>query len=168
LRSGGVTGIHPAKEGQLYISANTPHFWRALCTLLGLPELAEDPNYDTVRKRAKRAAEIVPRIREALKARTALEWEDIFGEEAPCCAVRPIEEMFDHPQVLAEGLAATVEHPRVGSYRGLRKPLKFSAAAGPEPFGAPALGQHTDEILSSAGYASGEIAELRKIGVIPP
>ncbi len=168
LRSGGITGIHPAKEGQLYISANTPRFWRALCTLIGLPELAEDPNYDTVRKRAKRAAEIVPKIREALQSRTAIEWEDVFGEQAPCCAVRPIEEMFDHPQVLAEGLVTDVEHPRVGSYRGLRKPLKFSAAPGPEPFGAPSLGQHTDEILSSIGYTGEEIAGLRNLGVIPP
>lgn len=168
LRSGGITGIHPAKEGQIYISANTAHFWRALCNLIGLPELAENPNYDSVRKRAKRASEIVPRIREALQSHTASEWEDIFGEQAPCCAVRPIEEMFDHPQVLAEGLVTTVDHPGVGSYRGLRKPLKFSAAPGPEPFGAPSLGQHTDEILSSAGYTSGEIAGLRKLGVIPP
>lgn len=167
LRSGGITGIHPAKEGEIYLSANTPRFWQALCALIGLPELADDPNYDTVRKRARRSAELVPKIREALRAHTASEWEEILAEQAPCCAVRPIEEMFDHPQVLAEGLVAAVEHSRVGGYRGLRKPLKFSAAPGPEPFGAPALGQHTDEILSGAGYTGAEIAELRKLGAIP-
>jgi len=62
---------------------------------------------------------------------------------------------------------ATVEHSRAGSYRGLRKPLKFSAAPGPEPFGAPSLGQHTNEVLAEAGYTGGEIAELRKLGAIP-
>ncbi len=165
LRSGGITGIHPTGAGELYISANTPHFWRALCSLVGLPDLASNPRYDTVRKRAKCAAEIVPAIREALKSRTAREWEEIFGEQVPCCAVRPIEEMFDHPQVLAEGLVTTVEHPRLGSYRGLRKPLKFSRAPGPEPFAAPALGQHTDEILANAGYTAVDIAQLRKLGV---
>jgi hypothetical protein len=30
-----------------------------------------------------------------------------FGERVPCAAVRPIEDMFDHPQVLAEDLVAT-------------------------------------------------------------
>jgi crotonobetainyl-CoA:carnitine CoA-transferase CaiB-like acyl-CoA transferase len=168
LRSGGITGIHPTADGEIYLSANTPHFWRALCTLVGLPELAEDPNYDTVRKRAKRAAEIVPLVRSALGQRTATEWEGIFGEQVPCCAVRAIEDMFDHPQVLAEGLVATLGHSRAGSYRGLRKPLKFSAAPGPEPFGAPSLGQHSDEILSGIGYTGDEIAELRKLGAIPP
>jgi crotonobetainyl-CoA:carnitine CoA-transferase CaiB-like acyl-CoA transferase len=168
LRSGGITGIHPTADGEIYLSANTPHFWRALCTLVGLPELAADSNYDTVRKRAKRAAEIVPLVRSALGQRTATEWEGIFGEQVPCCAVRAIEDMFDHPQVLAEGLVATLGHSRAGSYRGLRKPLKFSAAPGPEPFGAPSLGQHSDEILSGIGYTGDEIAELRKLGAIPP
>lgn len=166
LRSGGVTGIHPTRQGELYLSANTAHFWRALCTLIGLPELAEDTNYATVRKRAERASEIVPVIRGALAARSALEWERIFGEQVPCCAVRPIEDMFDHPQVCSEGLVATFEHVKAGAYRGLRKPLKFRATPGPEPFAAPALGQHTEEILSNAGYSSEEIAELRKTGAV--
>jgi crotonobetainyl-CoA:carnitine CoA-transferase CaiB-like acyl-CoA transferase len=61
LRSGGTM------EGYIYISANTPHFWQSLCELVGLPELARDPGYDTVRKRSQHAAEIVPRIRTALR-----------------------------------------------------------------------------------------------------
>jgi crotonobetainyl-CoA:carnitine CoA-transferase CaiB-like acyl-CoA transferase len=167
LRSGGVTGIHPTKDGAIYLSANTLHFWQALCALIGLPHLAEDSDYDTVRKRANCAAELVPRIREALLAHSAIEWEEIFGERVPCCAVRTIEEMFDHPQALAEGLVATVEHPRIGSYKGLRQPLKFGSAPGPEPFAAPVYGQHTDEVLASIGYSADEIAELRRLGVVP-
>lgn len=53
LRSGGVTGIHPTSEGFIYISANPPRFWRALCELTDLPELSRDPKFDTVRKRAR-------------------------------------------------------------------------------------------------------------------
>jgi formyl-CoA transferase len=57
MRSGGVTGIHPTGDGYIYISANTPHFWRSLCELLGVPELADDSRYDTIRKRAQKAAD---------------------------------------------------------------------------------------------------------------
>lgn len=167
MRSGGITGIHPTKGGSIYISANTPHFWRAFCELVGLPELAEDPNYDTVRKRALHASEIVPRIREALRGRTAIEWEERFGERVPCGVVRPIEDMFDHPQVLAEGLVATFEHKTVGRYRGLAKPLKFSESPVPEPFAAPCLGQHTSEVLTRFGYSAEELEQLRKRKVIP-
>ena len=77
MRSGGITGLHPTREGYLYLSANTPHFWKALCEKTGLPELANDPRYDTVRKRAQHAAEIVPKLRAALMTRTALEWEAV-------------------------------------------------------------------------------------------
>jgi formyl-CoA transferase len=164
LRSGGVTGIHPTREGEIYLSANTPAFWKALCAMTGLPHLAEDARYETVRKRARYAAEIVPPLRNALQAHTAIGWEEIFGDQVPCCAIRSIEEMFDHPQVIAEGLVTILDHARVGAYRGLRKPLKFGATPGPEPFAAPALGQHTDEILADLGYTKDEISRLRKIG----
>jgi formyl-CoA transferase len=146
MHSGGVTGIHPAKEGHLYLSANTPHFWRALCERTGLPELAADERYDTVRKRAQHAGEIVPRLREALLARTAEEWETVFGDDVPCAAARRVEDMFDHPQVAAEEMIATVTHPVVGSYRGLTRPVTFSRTPGPEPFGAPVLGGHNTVI----------------------
>ncbi|HST45145.1 MAG TPA: CoA transferase, partial [Luteimonas sp.] len=63
MRSGGVTGIHPTREGHIYISANTPRFWKALCAQTGLDALGDDPRYDTVRKRAEAAGEIVPRLR---------------------------------------------------------------------------------------------------------
>lgn len=167
MRSGGITGIHPTKAGSIYISANTPHFWRAFCDSIALPELARDSAYDTVRKRALHAAELIPRIREALKTRTALEWEELFGDRVPCGAVRPIEDMFDHPQVLAEKLVATFEHKTVGRYRGMAKPLKFSHSPGPEPFAAPSLGEHTAEVLTRFGYSAEELAHLRQRKVIP-
>jgi crotonobetainyl-CoA:carnitine CoA-transferase CaiB-like acyl-CoA transferase len=149
MRSGGVTGIHPTREGYLYLSANTPHFWRALCEKTGLVDLVAEPRYDTVRKRAEHAAEIVPKLHEALATRSALEWEALFGDEVPCAAARRIEDMFDHPQVLAEGMVTTLEHPAVGRYRGVAHPIKFGRTPGPAPFAAPQLGQDSDAVLSA-------------------
>jgi len=147
MRSGGVTGIHPAREGHLYLSANTPHFWAALCRLTGLHELASDPRYDSVKKRAERATELLPRLHAALAARTALEWESLFGDEVPCAAARKVEDMFEHPQVLAEGMVGGFEHAVIGPYRGVKKPIVFGRTPGAEPFAAPSLGQHGDEVL---------------------
>lgn len=150
MRSGGVTGIHPTKEGYIYISANTSHFWRALCENTGLVELLLTDRYDSVRKRAQCHGEIVPKLHAALAARTALEWEALFGEEVPCAAARSVEDMFDFPQVLAEDLVGTFEHPTIGRYRGLTRTLKFSRTPGPEPFAAPVLDQHGDRIKAEA------------------
>jgi crotonobetainyl-CoA:carnitine CoA-transferase CaiB-like acyl-CoA transferase len=161
MRSGGITGIHPTREGYLYISANTPHFWQALCEKTGLGALASDERYDSVRKRALHCDEIVPRLHEALATRSALEWEALFGDAVPCAAARSIEDMFDDPQVLAEDMVATYDYPGVGRYRGFRQPIRFGDTSGPAPLAAPAFGQHSDAVLRDAGLSDDEIADLR-------
>lgn len=160
MRSGGITGLHPTRTGHLYLSANTPHFWKALCELTGLSDLADDPRYDTVRKRAQHADVLVPRLREALRARTAVEWEAHLGERVPCAAARPVEDMFEHPQVVAEGILAEFEHERVGRYRGMAHPVHFPGGPAPAPFTAPELGQDSRAILADLGYAPGDIERL--------
>ncbi len=149
MRSGGVTGIHPAREGFLYISANTPHFWKALCEKTGLTSLSDNPRYDSVKKRAGHAAEIVPQLHEALNSRTALEWETLFGEDVPCAAARNVADMFDHPQVQAEDMITDFTHPVAGRYRGFTRPIKFGRTPGPQPFAAPTLGQHSGTVHAS-------------------
>ena len=148
MRSGGVTGIHPTADGWLYISANTPHFWQALCEKTGLPELAADPRYDTVRKRAAHSDELLARLHAALAARSALEWEALFGEDVPCAAARKVEDMFEHPQVQAGEMIASLPHPVLGSYRGITRPIVFGRTPGPQPFAAPVFDQDTASVLA--------------------
>lgn len=148
MRSGGVTGIHPTREGHIYISANTPHFWQSLCEKTGLLDILQNERYDSVKKRAQHVGEILPRLHEALQAHSAREWEQIFGQEVPCAAARSVEDMFDDPQVAAEEMITTFRHPVVGSYRGFTKSIKFSRTPCPEPFAAPTFGQHTRDILA--------------------
>lgn len=156
MRSGGVTGIHPAREGYIYISANTPRFWQALCDKTGLAALAADERYDSVRKRAEHVQGIVPLLHEALATRTAMEWEALFGDEVPCAAARRIEDMFDHPQVLAEDMVTSIEHPVVGTYRGVTRPIAYGRTPGPAPFAAPTYNQHTDAVLGSHDEGAGK------------
>jgi crotonobetainyl-CoA:carnitine CoA-transferase CaiB-like acyl-CoA transferase len=164
--AGGLTGIHPTKDGSLYISVHSNHFFTALCELIGRPDLVEDPRCSSMRSRAAHAAELVPELRAALAARSARAWEALFGERVPCAAVRPIEDMFDHPQVLAEDLVCTLDHPVVGRYRTMTKPIKFADTPGPAPTAAPTFGQQSDEILTAYGYSAAEIAALRERGIV--
>ena len=149
MRSGGVTGIHPTRDGTLYISANTPHFWKALCEKTALTGIGNNPRYDSVKKRAEHAFEIVPQLHAALKSRTALEWEHLFGEDVPCAAARSVADMFDHPQVQAEQMITDFTHPVAGRYRGFTRPIKFGRTPGPQPFAAPTLGQHSKSVRAA-------------------
>jgi formyl-CoA transferase len=164
--TGGLTGIHPTKHGALYVSLHSNHFFAAFCELIGRPALAADPRCATMRSRAEHAGDLLPELRAALSERTALEWEELFGERVPCAAVRPIEDLFDHPQVLAENLVTTLDHPTVGRYRTMTKPISFSDTPGPAPTASPTFGQHSDEVLAGYGYSEAEIAVLRKSAVV--
>src|SRR5690242_3418171 len=164
--TGGLTGIHPTRHGALYLSVHSNHFFAALCELIGRPELIDDPRCATMRSRAAHAAELVPEVRAALASRTALEWEEIFGDRVPCAAVRAIEDMFDLPQVVAEELVTTLDHPVVGRYRTMTKPIKFTETPGHAPTASPTHGQHSDEILAAHGYSAAEIASFRDRGIV--
>jgi crotonobetainyl-CoA:carnitine CoA-transferase CaiB-like acyl-CoA transferase len=68
--------------------------------------------------------------------------------------------------VLAEDLVATLDHPAVGRYRTMTKPIKFSDTPGPAPLASPTFGEHSDEILAAHGYSAAVIASLRERGIV--
>jgi crotonobetainyl-CoA:carnitine CoA-transferase CaiB-like acyl-CoA transferase len=164
MRSGGITGIHPTASGHLYISANTPHFWKALCRLTGIEDLAEDPRFDTVKKRAENAEYLTARLRAALGARGADEWEQLFGQQVPCARVRAVEDMFDFPQVAAQGFIGTYEGS-AGRYRALANVLQ---PGGPQARPAPGFGEHSEEVLRECGFDAARIAAMRAAGALGP
>ena len=166
MRSGGVTGIYATREGYIYISANTPHFWQALCRALELPELAADARYDTIRKRAEHAGELRPRVQARFLEKPALEWERILGEDVPCSAIRRIEDMFDHPQVSGNGWVREFDHPAAGRYRGFAEPVRFAGVNAATPRPAPGLGEHSRAVLGEMGFAAAEIEALAASGVV--
>lgn len=162
--SGRVARAVPTQQGYLYFQAGTAKFWRALCEIVGLPELADDPRYDTIVKRSERAETLMPQIERALLAKPAHEWEQLMLGRVPGVAVRDIGEMFEHPQVLAEDMVAELEHPVVGRYRSLTRAVRMGSGD-VTPVRAPMAGEHTDEILGGFGFDVEEIADLRRDGV---
>ena len=166
MRSGGITGIHPTREGFIYLSANTPHFWEALCSLTGLQSLAGDARYDSVRKRAANADVIVPIVRQALQAKTAMEWEAHFGTQVPCAVVRRVDEMFEHPQVQAEGYMRDFTHATIGKYKGVTGLLRINGQPCATDRAAPDFGEHTRELLAEIGYCASEIDAFLENGAV--
>ncbi|WP_439366117.1 CaiB/BaiF CoA transferase family protein [Bradyrhizobium sp. DASA03005] len=159
----GIQGIYETKDGYLFLQATTLPFWKNLSKHLGFPHLGEDPRFDTHVKRTALRDEIRPLIRGGLMQHTALEWEQLMLGQVPCIAIRGIGDMFDHPQVLAEGLVTEHEHPKIGKYRAMTKAVKMGVGDRPTTR-APMLGEHTDDILTQFGFNEHEIAMLRAKG----
>jgi crotonobetainyl-CoA:carnitine CoA-transferase CaiB-like acyl-CoA transferase len=161
LRLGRVTGIHPTKEGYIYIQAQTDSFWHALCEILDLTSLADDERFNDMRKRKAEEAVLMPLIRDALMKKTAEDWSRLFGDRVPCAVVQSLEEMFLHPQVMAQQIIKTFPHADLGTYQGVCEPIRFSDPdIRLEDKGAPTLGQHTKEVLSTLNYSTDEIERL--------
>ncbi len=159
LKPGRLSGIHPTREGHIYLQANSKPFWTALCRLTGLAHLQDDDRYDTMVQRKAHEAELLPMLREALRVHSAKEWESIFASQVPCTVVGTIEDMFDHPQAQAEGLFATHLHPTIGSYRTFTGPVVINRDGGlTTDRRAPLVGEHTAEVLAELGLPADHMA----------
>jgi len=165
--AGGINRIFKTKEGHIYISAHTETFWQSLCQTIGIPQIGTDPRYNSMSKRSQHLAELVAIVEEALQAKSAEEWEQLLSAaDVPCSVTRPIEDMFDHPQVKAMHMVTHLTHPVVGGMRTMGVPIDFSKMPSREQQPAPTLGQHTEEILHSLGYTAEQVAELKRAKVI--
>jgi crotonobetainyl-CoA:carnitine CoA-transferase CaiB-like acyl-CoA transferase len=170
----GPVGIAPyrlfeTKDELIFVGAATDKFWRILCEVLGVPELADEPRYATNPQRAACQAELTERLQPYFRQKTAAEWETILTAHGfPCGIVATHRQFFDHPQVSAMQMNPVVQHPIVGPLRLAGVPIHFEKTPGGIQRAAPTLGQHTDEVLRELGYADEQIEALRRDGIISP
>src|ERR1700678_1730408 len=139
--------------------------WLDFCAHIDRPDLADDPRFATAADRAASSAVLVGILDEVFAARTYAEWGQILvtlrGVWAP---VQTAAEMHDDPQAVANGMVTDVDYAG-GTLSLVSPPVMFDA----EPdraTRAPEFGEHTDEVLASAGYPAEAIAKLRDSGVV--
>ena len=113
------------------------------------------------------ALAIAQAMEDVARTRSVAEWcAALDARGVPCSPVRLSAEMFDDPHVQANELLVSLEHPVVGPIRMANSPLRMSGAETGAQSSAPALGQHTREVLEEAGYAPIEIEQLEQEGVV--
>lgn len=144
-------GLFPCQDGFVFFGGYTDKFWRISCALFGQPELADDPEIDTMAKRFAPdvyAARVEPVVLGWFAERTKAELEEIAGDDVPLSAVKTIDEVVADPQINAREMIVEVAQGAHGSVRMVGSPLKLSAT----PVGcygrAPEIGEHTDAILA--------------------
>ena len=93
--------------------------------------------------------------------RSTEEWVTRMAlEKVPCAPVLARRNMLDHEQITASKIIREYEHHRVGKIRQASSPSRFSKTRLEFRFGAPMLGEHTQEILEEAGIDKEDISEL--------
>ena len=129
--------LFPTSDGHLIIACGNDRQFAALCRVLDLAELAQDPDYATNPARVANRAQLLPLLSGAT-ARMAR--ADLIAalERAgvPGGPVNDVAEALADPQVAARGLMIAPE-----GIAGLRSPLRFSRSPLVSERAAPALGE---------------------------
>jgi crotonobetainyl-CoA:carnitine CoA-transferase CaiB-like acyl-CoA transferase len=160
MLTGGIVCYRPyeAADGWVTCGALEPKFWQAFCRGVGREDLIEHqfapPGSDAHRQ-----------VEEIFRSRSREEWR-AFNDEHDAM----IEPVLDLDEALKSELAreremvVEFEQPELGPVRQIGAPLKLSRTPPREPKAAPALGEHTEEVLREAGYSDEEIAAMLESG----
>jgi len=159
--------IYETADGYMTVAPLTDRHWAGLARAAGRPEWLEDERFKTSSLRQKNIDARLQLTQEALLARPAAEWlEQLTAVGVPCAPVQTRNQVIRHPHVREMGIVVETEHPAAGRLRQARAAARFSRTPAEIRRGAPALGEHTREILGEFGYSAAEIAALRADGVI--
>lgn len=162
-------GTFPASDGVFNLAPGTNAHFRAVCGVLGHAEWADDERYANPGSRRKRREAVNTMIAEVTSTRPAAEWIDAFlAAGVPAGPVLDLGEVFAHPQVQALGIAQPVDHPRIEGAAVVGQPLTLGEDVGDRGVRrpAPALGQHTEAILTELGRDADQIEALRASCII--
>ncbi len=156
-----------AKDGWVNIGGANQSNWERLCEALGHPEWKADPRFATNGDRMENLPALVEAMNAVLCTRTRAEWIEVLDAAGvPVGPVNTIGEALTHPQVLARGMVAEINHPQTGRFRTIGCPIHFSETPTSVDRPAPLLGEHSREILREAGYADPEIEALLEAGTV--
>jgi crotonobetainyl-CoA:carnitine CoA-transferase CaiB-like acyl-CoA transferase len=170
------TGLFPTADGQVNLAAAEDPKFAALCEVLQLSHLLDDPDYRTVEMRGAHRQKLSAILAEKTRAIASAALVDkLNAAGVPCGPVYSIGEAMEDEQMKSLGMNIPVDHPRLGSFDVLGQPLSLAdkgSLAGNDGrpsarLHAPDLGENTDDILSKfLGYEKATIEALRSRGVI--
>ncbi|MDQ5879270.1 MAG: hypothetical protein QG638_2005 [Pseudomonadota bacterium] len=166
----GITpsNTHTTKDGRhVTVGANGDAIFRRLLLAMGRQDLADDPTLADNAGRDARRDELYALIDAWVGSQTETEvLAALAAAEVPASRIYSVADMFADPQFLARGMLESV---KLADGRECRMPgvvPKLSETPGGMEWVGPALGEHTDVVLSGLGYDAAAIAALRQAGAI--
>jgi alpha-methylacyl-CoA racemase len=160
MLSGGIICYRPyeASDGWITCGALEPKFWQAFCRGVGREDLIESqfekPGSDAHRQ-----------VEEIFRSRTREEWHAFNDEhDAMIEPILDLDEALESELIREREMAISYEQPELGEIRQLGFPIKLSRTPAAIGRPAPALGEHTAEVLAEAGYSAEDVRALEEEG----
>ncbi|MEC5205046.1 crotonobetainyl-CoA:carnitine CoA-transferase CaiB-like acyl-CoA transferase [Vogesella perlucida] len=161
---------------QVFRTAGDSHFilacgndkqFRAICELIGLPQLAADERFASNPQRVRHRDLLVPQLAEAFLTRSRDEWLKLLDAAGvPCGPINTVDEAFADPQIRFREMELHLKDAQGQDVPQVACPIKMSGTPPRYDAPPPKLGQHTDSVLSALGYDAAAIAQLKANGTV--
>lgn len=163
------SGVFMSQDKPFYINCgNDKIFHRLMAQVIERPDLAADPVLADRNGRMAKRKEIFEMLEEIFAKQPWAHWQPrMRAASIPCGEVRNVGDALRSPEARARNLVTRVEHPVVGWMPNVALPIRYSGTPVADPKPAPAVGQHTEEVLrDTLGYSDERIASLRASGAL--
>jgi crotonobetainyl-CoA:carnitine CoA-transferase CaiB-like acyl-CoA transferase len=141
--------------------------WPGLCRALGRADLSADPRFATRAERRARAKELYAIVAPIVAGRDYAHWRNALDAESVTFThVARLDRLLDDPQLEAAGILRDALDSRGRAVRSVACPIAVEGSPTAPTRPAPAVGEHTDEVLAALGYDDARRAALRARGAI--
>lgn len=156
------------RDSWIVIAIGGDKLWAHFCTVLERSDLIEDARFRTNPLRTENRQTLADILTAEIIKKTAKDWADIFEKEGiPYSLVNNVKQICEDPNIQFRNMLVEIEQTGIGRMKIAGSPLRLSEAPGRVYHGAPSLGEHTEEILTSVlKMTQSEILYLRKEGII--
>lgn len=155
---------YQAADGVLAVGCLSDPLRKRLIDLVGLHDIRFEPDFDMYSEETRLFYEkLNSQMEDIFRQKSVSEWLRLLDDAGvPAGPVRFVEELVDDEQVASNGLVIELDHSVVGKVKMVGPMLKMSETPLEPTIASPALGEHTDEVLSGYGYTPEQIRQLRE------
>ena len=153
-------------DGPISVGCLSDPLRRRLLETLGLTDIGLEPGYNPNTPEALAyAKDLEGQAEKLFSENTSAYWLELLDSKGiPAGPVRFVEELFDDPQIQANGLVNEVEHRDAGKVKMVGPLAHFSGTPLAAEIASPALGEHTGEILRELGFSDDDILRCKDAG----
>jgi crotonobetainyl-CoA:carnitine CoA-transferase CaiB-like acyl-CoA transferase len=156
-----------AKDQDIILAVPNNLLWEKCCLAMGWEDLLEDTRFTSNDDRVANRSSLIPTIEERLSKMDSTSIFDLLDKAGvPCGPIHTIDQVVNHPHVLARDMILEVNHPNVPNLKLPGFPVKLSDTPASLQKRPPLLGEHTDEILNEIGFSKTEINLLKTLQAV--
>ena len=155
-----IFGPVATADGYLNMAVVSERTFRGLAAAAGRPDWIRDPRFAVYLNRRANWGQLMDEFEEWSRHRSTSDCRAVLDRHAvPAAAYRTVREAMRDPQLSHRGAFAVVTDAG-GEFHALNPPFRMSATTAVAGARAPALGEHTQEVLLEAGLNGEEIEAL--------